>query len=204
MKASRRVFARSNYFISFNEINFKITLKICPDCGNDFVLVYTHRWRCKEKLHSAHSTTQGNHDNDILHHTIENPLNSLVNLNNDIYSNHSEGHLTSYDFTCYCSKKCKGLRRLRAHQRSCIASNLDNLKPLFTQNNATCQQQTNYADEEPPSPQQEKIPVKDGIKLPTTKEEWETANTYFQAILDLHSDITDTEKRSLCASVLYL
>ena len=41
MKASRRVFARSNYFISFNEINFKITLKICPDCGNDFVL-YIH------------------------------------------------------------------------------------------------------------------------------------------------------------------
>ena len=81
--------------------------QICPDCGNDFVLVYTHRWRCKEKLHSAHSTTQGNHDNDILHHMIENPPNSLVNLNNDIYSTHGEGHLTSYDFTCYCIKSVK-------------------------------------------------------------------------------------------------
>ena len=79
------------------------------------------------------------------------------------------------DFTCYCGKKCKGLRGLRAHQRSCVASNLDDLKALFTQSNATYQQQTNYADE-PPSPQQEETPLKDGIKLPTTKEEWGTAN----------------------------
>ena len=97
-----------------------------------------------------------------------------MNLNNDIDSNHGEGHLTSYDenqnknksdndFTCYCSKKCKGIRGLRAHQRSCVASNLDDLKVLFTQSNASYQQQTNYADDEPPSTQQEKIPVKDGI-----------------------------------------
>ena len=69
-----------------------------------------------------------------------------MNLNNDIDSNHGEGHLTSYHenknknksdngFRCYCRKKCKGLRGLRAHQRSCVASNLDDLKVLFTQNN---------------------------------------------------------------------
>ena len=103
---------------------------ITPDCGNDFIPVNRHQWRCKGKLHNTHSTTQGKHDNNILHSTIENPPNSLVN--NDIDSNHGEGHLTSYnenqnqnksnnDFTCYCSKKCKCLRGLRVHQRSCFA-----------------------------------------------------------------------------------
>ena len=47
------------------------------------------------------------------------------------------------------------------------------------------------------STQQEKIPVKDAIKLPTTKEEWETANMYFHANLDLHSDITDNKNNVL-------
>ena len=169
--------------------------EICPDCGNDFISVKRYRWRCKGKLHNTHTTAQGNHENDILHRTIENPPNSLVSLNNDIDSNHGEGHLTSYDenknknksdndFTCYCGKKCKGLRGLIAHQPSCVASNLDDL-------------QTNYADDEPMSPQQEKIPVKDAIKLPTTKEECETANVYFHANLDLHSDIIDNKNEVL-------
>ena len=104
----------------------------------------------KGKLHNTHSSTQGNHDNDILHCTIENSSNSILNLNNDIDSNHGESHWTSFDenknknksdndFTCYCGKKCKGLRGLRAHQRSCVASNLDDLKALFIQSNATNQ-----------------------------------------------------------------
>ena len=67
---------------------------ICPYCRNDFISVNKHRWRCKGKLHNTHSTKQGNH---ISHRTIENPPNLLVNLNNDIVSNHGEGHLTSYD-----------------------------------------------------------------------------------------------------------
>ena len=77
---------------------------------------------------------------------------------------------------CYCCKKCKDLRGLGAHEHSCVASNLDDYKNLFPQNNATNQQQTKDAGDEPPSPQQEKIPINEGIKLPTTKEEWETAN----------------------------
>ena len=70
---------------------------ICPDCGNDFISVNRHQWKCKGKLQNIHSTTKGNHGNNILHCTIENPPNSLVNLNNGIDSNHSEGHLISYD-----------------------------------------------------------------------------------------------------------
>ena len=126
---------------------------LCPFCGKDFKSLGKHKWRCEEKLHTTLSITQGNHDNIILHRTIETPSNSLANLNNNIEPNHSEGHLTAYDenqqqnkrtdedFTCYCGKKCKGLRGLRAHQRSCVASNFED-------------------------------PGKEGIKLPTTKEEW--------------------------------
>ena len=144
--------------------------EICPDCRNDFISVKRHRRRCKGKLHNTHSTTQGNHDNDILHRTIESPPNSLLNLNSDIDSNHGEGHWTSYDenqnknksdndFTCYCCKKwLRGLRGLKAHQRS--------LKPCLRK----VTQQTNDADDVPPPPQPEKIPLKDRIKLPTTKE----------------------------------
>ena len=90
-------------------------------------------------------------------------------------------------------KKSKDLRDLRAHQRSCVASNLDDLKALFTQSNATNRQQTNDTDDERPLPQQEKVPVKDEIKPPTTKEEWETVNMCFHTKSDLHSDITDIE-----------
>ena len=81
-----------------------------------------------------------------------------------LFSNHGESHLTSsdenenknksdHDVTCYCGKKCKGLRGLRTHQRSCVASNLDDLKALFTQISATNHQQTNNADGKSRSPQ---------------------------------------------------
>ena len=66
--------------------------EICPDCGNDFISVNIHRWRCKGELYNTHSATQGNHDNYILHRRIENLPNSLVNLNNDIDSNHGKVH----------------------------------------------------------------------------------------------------------------
>ena len=151
---------------------------------------------------------QGNHDNSILHRSIETPSHSLVNLNNVIETNHGEGHLTTYesqlqikrtenDYTCFCGKKCKGLRGLRAHQRSCVVSNLDDLKGLFTQLNATIQQETSVAYEESMTPLLEKISVKEGIRLPSTKEEWETANMYIHANLDLQSDITNIENEVL-------
>ena len=166
-------------------------------------------WRCPEKLHTTPSTTQGNHDNSILHQTIETPTNSLVTLNNIIETNHGEGHLTTYDenqlqnkrtdndYTCYGGRKCKGLRGLTAHKHSCVVSNLDDLKGLFTQSNATIQQETNGAIEDSTTPLLEKIPVKEGIRLPSIKEEWETANMYFNANLDLQSDITKIENEVL-------
>ena len=97
--------------------------------------------------------------------------------------NHCEGHLTTYDenqqqnkrtvndFTCYCGKKCKGLRGLTAHIRSCVASNFDDLKTQFTKSDAKKQSETNYWDEESTPPQLEKNPVKECVELPTTKEE---------------------------------
>ena len=151
--------------------------ELCPFCGKDFKSLGRHKWRWKEKLHTTPSTTHGNHDNNILHRTIETPLNFLVNLNNNVESNYCEDHLTTYDenqqnkrtdndFTCYCGEKCKGLRGLRAHQHSSAASNFDDLKALFRESD---------------------------IKLPTTKEERQTANMYFHANLDLHSTITNLE-----------
>lgn len=86
--------------------------ELWPFCGKDFKSVGKHKWR----LSTNPSTTQGNHDNSILHRAISN---FLVNLNNNIKLNHCEGHLTTYDesqqqdkrtnndFTCYCGKNAK-------------------------------------------------------------------------------------------------
>ena len=85
---------RKKWFIIYLVLHSLFELskgEICPNCGNDFKSVNRHRWRCKRKLRNTHTTTQDNHDN-ILHSTIENPPNSLVNLNNVIDSNHGEGH----------------------------------------------------------------------------------------------------------------
>ena len=93
------------------------------------------------------------------------------------------------------SLQLQGFRGLRLHQLCSAASNLDDLRALFTKSKATYQQQTNYADDDPPSPQQEKITVKHGLKLLNTKEEWQKPNMYFHANLDLHSHITNIENK---------
>ena len=72
-------------------------------------------------------------------------------------------------------------------------NSFDDLKALFTQSDAKTQPKSSDGDEESAPPQLEKNPVKEGIKLPTIKEEWQTANMFFNANLDLQSNITKFE-----------
>ena len=90
----------TNWFIICLLLHSLLELKkaeLYPFCGKDFKSLGRHKWRCKEKLHTTPSTTQGNHDNIILQCTIETPSNSLANLKNNIEPNHCEGRLTTYD-----------------------------------------------------------------------------------------------------------
>ena len=116
----------------------------------------------------------------VWNRTIETSSQSLANLNNNIEPNHCEGHLTTFyenqqqnkrtdnDFTCYCPKKCKGLIELTAHQRSSVASSLDDLKALFPQSDTKNQPESNDGGEESTLLQLENISVKEGRKLLTT------------------------------------
>ena len=73
----------------------------------DFKVLNRHSWRCKEKL--KRERNEGNHGNDSVSNnfnTVNLDLNEIVNNNCD---------------KCVCGKKCKGLRGLKVHQRSCRA-----------------------------------------------------------------------------------
>ena len=106
---------------------------ICEFCGADFVYLGKHFWRCKQRVQPVNhptvdnpmrppdtstSLTNDQYNGDHAHSIIneERPLNfnsveqSLNNQNNND---------DCYMKGCYCGKLCKGLRGLKAHQRSC-------------------------------------------------------------------------------------
>ena len=87
---------------------------------------------------------------------------------------------------CYCGKKCKGLRELKAHQRSCNVLDLPELRGLFEQLfiDEFIEREIESAEaiEEQiidNSDLSDSEPLK-GLKLPKRKDEWENVNTYFK------------------------
>ena len=86
----------------------------------------------------------------------------------------------------HCGKRCKGLRGLKPHQRSCrIKSMSDNIvdnvgndyNELNDNNNFDINNANSLSDDtanEPPS-------LKNGVKLPTWTNDWDIANTYFHS-----------------------
>ena len=77
-----------------------LTLVICSFCDKDFISIGRHSWRCQQKLR--------NHNHDEL----RTPQVNVVIENQSTVSN------CSY-VKCSCGKRCKGLRGLKTHQRSC-------------------------------------------------------------------------------------
>ena len=84
---------------------------------------------------------------------------------------------------CYCGKKCKGLRRLKAHQRSCNVLDLPELRNLFQQPFTD-----EFIDREIETVEEQIIDNSDlpdseplkGPKLSKRKDERENVNTYFK------------------------
>ena len=158
---------------------------VCSFCGKDFVCLWRHSWRCKEK----YKVDNNYHDN------VNETQNRLLVVN----QNHHEGN--SLLIKCSCGKKCKGQRGLKAHQRSCRV-----IKELHGNLFEHLDEDVNDTPDDIDDPIERLHPeIKPGIKLPRTKSQWEEANTYFKIKLAIN-DIAEAniDDLALCmSSVIY-
>ena len=141
---------------------------ICNFCEKDFISINRHTWRCKSRI----SRNEGDHYGDVRREAIE--VLPVENIN--VISNSNE-------LKCSCGKKCKGLRGLRSHQRSCKA--IKGLNDDEVNDNEL--DYTNESDDAIESITEnitEEVPfLKSGVKLPSNEAQWKEANDYFKAYL---------------------
>ena len=84
-----------------------LAFTVCEFCGKDFKEVSRHKWRCKSRSHQSSSNNHVANDNA----SSSNIVNPEI-INNKSVANVEHIH-------CSSGKKCKGLRGLKAQQRSC-------------------------------------------------------------------------------------
>ena len=120
----------------------------CEFSKKDFISLGRHIWRCKAKFEqSSFRNHESVNTNNV---AIERADISMVNLNDEHGNVNPEAHETNYDrdmqstsivyYECHCGKKCKGLQGLKAHQRSCHITLIEEFKDLFTFDNNTEEQ----------------------------------------------------------------
>ena len=86
-------------------------LVICQFCNIDFTSIGRHQWQCKSKLNESEGE-QSNGTNMPFRNSEKKSVYERITLRQRTPVN--ENHIQ-----CCCGKKCKGLRRLKSHQRSC-------------------------------------------------------------------------------------
>ena len=184
---------------------------ICEFCGADFVHLGKHVWRCKQRIQPVN------------HPTVDNPMRSLdtsTSLTNDQYSgNHAHSIINEerplnfnsaeqslnnqnnnddcYMKECYSCKLCRGLRGLKAHQRSCKVLDLPELREMFQQpllqelivNESDNISDDNNSDNEPDNEDLHNNVVLTGFQHPRSKEEWDSVNTHFKNNMAIQNDI---------------
>ena len=90
-------------------------LVVCSYCNVDFKSIGRHVWRCKAKLNGRQSVNERNEEPTLID---QGATQDAIDLNEAVLRNH--GRISNADHThCCCGQKCKGLRGLKAHQRSC-------------------------------------------------------------------------------------
>ena len=82
---------------------------------------------------------------------------------------------------CICGKKCKGLRGLKVHQRSCRAITSLNNDNIVIDNTEQDAIENHFVTKN--SNQDEFPSLKGGVKLPKSPEDWNLANLYFHSEL---------------------
>ena len=115
----------------------------CEFCKKEFTSSGRDRWRSKARvnldskdldqrqvINSYHATRPFENNHDFIGENASIAItNNMVNGNNE--ENTLQEHNDPHRFTCYCGKKYKGLRGLKAHQRSCHVVDIPNTKELF-------------------------------------------------------------------------
>ena len=191
-----------NLFI-FASLIGKSQETICGFCGKDFVVLGRHSWRCKDRL-IINSVTVDNPitaDNGPSTHHLqtsqrtETISHSLANTNNVIRGEQSCDH-DNDSYTCFCGRKCAGLRGFQAHKRSCRVLDIPDLRLMFElgpdpepdpdDSEETNTDSCSYFEYERVS----KLP---GIKLPKSEDQWKEANEHFKTVLPYNSEIAYIE-----------
>ena len=148
-------------------IGLLVVFVICSFCKKDFEILNCHNWRCKEKL--KHQRNKDNHGNDRVSDSF-----NTVNLDPNEIVNNDWGK-------CICGKKCKGLRGLKVHQRSCRAITSLNNDNIVIDNTEQDAIENHFVTKN--SNQDEFPSLKGGVKLPKSPEHWNLANLYFHSEL---------------------
>ena len=183
-----RSFVNTKVFIMIRSsvVCLLLSCVICSFCGNDFVSLGRHQWRCKEK------------SNEIPRSGTTTPTGIPVEPVIDSPSSNTSKRV---GVKCCCGKICKGARGLKMHQRSCkIISGLNEelLEDLKNQdesnNDDTVNLNNGFVDSNTTNEHVEKYPqLKPGINLPKSDSEWLTANEYFKFTLPLNAPIRNAD-----------
>eukprot|EP00112_Aurelia_sp_Birch-Aquarium-sp1_P024109 Seg7463.3 transcript_id=Seg7463.3/GoldUCD/mRNA.D3Y31 product="hypothetical protein" protein_id=Seg7463.3/GoldUCD/D3Y31 len=149
---------------------------ICKFCGDEFKVVGRHEWRCLGRNIEENTTTQS----------------SQASRGNEFIPSTQDEHdrCNTDEIECACGRKCKGLRGIKRHQRSCRV-----IKDLSEHLSRDLQETAHKLQEEAETEvTTTDIPsFKPGIKLPKSDQAWATANDFFRANLP----VSDINKENL-------
>ena len=152
----------------------------CSFCGQDFVSLGCHSWRCKQRINHAEQDRP-----DITSREV--PVMQSPNV-----------PVPSRTVVkCRCGKICKGARGLKMHQRSCqvihglndeLSADLE--EQITTDNTADTPENDNSINDIDMTNDESFPELKQGIKLPKNDSGWQTANDYFKCALQFNDPIT--------------
>ena len=159
---------------------------VCSFCGQDFVALGRHSWRCKQRINQPEQENPG---------ATPRPVPVIQSPNVPLSSR--------MVVKCCCGKICKGARGLKMHQRSCqVIHSLNDelcadLEEQITNENTNNILENNNYDNDNNNLNYESFPeLKKGIKLPKNDSEWSTANDYFKFALQTDHPIASQDINS--------
>ena len=159
---------------------------VCSFCGQDFVALGRHSWRCKQRINQPEQENPG---------ATPRPVPVIQSPNVPLSSR--------MVVKCCCGKICKGARGLKMHQRSCqVIHSLNDelcadLEEQITNDNTNNILENNNYDNNNNNLNYESFPeLKKGVKLPKNDSEWSTANDYFKFALQTDHPIASQDINS--------
>jgi hypothetical protein len=172
----------------------------CDYCGKEFAVVGRHVWRCVSQITSAAAGT-----------SIVKPITTISGNQPKLECGlvREIPIVKSSTLTkCICGQLCKGRRGLSMHQRSFktfadlslnadpVSDDDNNSTPIPNAANNSdpadvittlCDKNDECSD----STSKNSRPIKMGIKLPKTKDQWKEASLFFRISLDLLPSVDD-------------